>query len=300
MYLTDLAYAARKSGLNVVEVPGWKTRGHGGMKGVRSVMVHHTATSNSAKGIYPTLRVVRDGHGGLKGPLSQLGLGRDGTVFVIAAGRCYHAGPTANPGVQGNSYSIGIEAEHSGYGPWTSKQYVAYIKLVAALNAHYGLTTSRVWGHKEAAVPEGRKTDPNFNMKTFRTDVGGKRFVYKVPPVPAGKAPAPKKAVTSTLSAKVLSNAAKLQNRIKGEPRGPFPLPHGHWYGPNDKSSRSHSGYQSKDRMAIKMIQRKVGVTADGQYGPNTKRAVAAYQSKLGLPKSEVDGLVGPTTWGLM
>ena len=78
--LTDLAIAARKSGLRVVEVEGWKTRGRSSMAwGAPSgILVHHTATSSKAQGNYPTLNVILRGHGSLPGPLSQLGLGRDG------------------------------------------------------------------------------------------------------------------------------------------------------------------------------------------------------------------------------
>ena len=49
-YLTDLADAVRSSGLTVVEVPGWKTRGHGPMSDVLGIVAHHTATSNAASG----------------------------------------------------------------------------------------------------------------------------------------------------------------------------------------------------------------------------------------------------------
>ncbi|CAF4119993.1 unnamed protein product, partial [Adineta steineri] len=34
--------------------------------------------------------------------------------------------------------------------------------------AAYAVPTSRVLGHKEAAVPLGRKPDPNFSMDEFR------------------------------------------------------------------------------------------------------------------------------------
>lgn len=170
--LTDLAIAARKSGLRVVEVEGWKTRGRSPMAGgaPSGILVHHTATSSRAPGNYPTLNVILRGHGSLPGPLSQLGLGRDGTVYVIAAGRCNHAGKTDRTS-SGNSYAIGIEAEHSGVGPWPNEQYEAYVALVAALSKHYGIPVSEVRGHKEAAVPYGRKNDPNFSMPAFRNDV---------------------------------------------------------------------------------------------------------------------------------
>lgn len=292
MYLTDLAAACRKSGLPVVEVPGWKTRGHGGMKAVNSVLVHYTATPNSAKGNYPSLRVVRDGRSDLPGPLSQLGLGRDGTVYVIAAGRSYHAGPTANPGVQGNSFSIGIEAENAGRDPWTPLQYGAYVKLVAALCRHYKLPASRVYGHKEAAVPRGRKGDPNFSMDDFRKAVS--RALSGSAPTPSTSPSKPStNAATAArrVSAAVKAAAGRLQSTVKGEPRGPFPLKAGQWFGPGSVTS-GHVG--------IAMIQKKCGVAPDGAYGPKTRAAVKAWQKKVGLPPSEQDGLVGALTWPLL
>jgi hypothetical protein len=42
--------------------------------------------------------------------LAQYGLGRSGTIYVIAAGRCWHNAPSTSP-LHDNSPSIGIEAE---------------------------------------------------------------------------------------------------------------------------------------------------------------------------------------------
>lgn len=170
MMLTDLADACRKSGLPVVEVDGWKTRGHGEMFAVNSLVLHHTATSAKALGDYPSLRIVRDGRSDLPGPLSQVGLGRNGTVYVIAAGVCYHAGATFYPR-QDNWHAIGIEAEHDGVSPWPTVQHAAYVRLVSALADHYGIPLSNVQGHKEVAKPLGRKVDPNFDMTAFRARV---------------------------------------------------------------------------------------------------------------------------------
>jgi peptidoglycan hydrolase-like protein with peptidoglycan-binding domain len=59
----------------------------------------------------PSLRVLIEGRSNLPGPLAQLGLGRDGTCYVIAAGRCNHAGAGLWQGVStGNSSFIGTEA----------------------------------------------------------------------------------------------------------------------------------------------------------------------------------------------
>ena len=53
-----------------------------------------------------------------------------------------------------------------------------------------------------------------------------------------------------------------------------------------------YSSYKYKN--LTKIIQKAVGVTADGLYGSNTKRAVIAYQKKNGLV---ADGAVGINTW---
>lgn len=177
MLLLDLADACRKSGLDVVEVDGWRTRaatdnaGNRELVAVQTIVAHHTATPLDVPGDYPTLRTVRDGRSDLPpGPLAQLGLGRSGTVYVIAAGLCWHAGDTFHQS-QDNWHAIGIEAEHDGISPWPADLMNAYVRLCAALALHYGLDEVRVQGHKEIAEPLGRKTDPNFDMFTFRERV---------------------------------------------------------------------------------------------------------------------------------
>ncbi|MGW0523043.1 peptidoglycan recognition protein family protein [Crossiella sp. NPDC003009] len=157
------------------EVPGWRTRGHGTMRAVRGVLVHHTGTE--AGGVYPSLGVVRDGRTGLPGPLAQLGLGRDGTWYVIAAGLAYHAGKgvAANiPTDAGNDYLIGVEAESTGRGDWTAQQRESYPRGVAAILRHVGLGADRCIAHKEYARPVGRKPDPHGwpgDMNGFRASV---------------------------------------------------------------------------------------------------------------------------------
>ncbi len=159
MYLNDLASVIRASGMNVIEVSGWQSRNHGPMVNVQSIICHHTAGATT--GNYPSLGVVTGGRTDLAGPLAQLGLGRDGTVYVISNGLAWHAGATINDALWGNSHAIGIEAENTGTQPWPEVQVAAYAKLIAVLCAHYGLGVDRVRGHKEICYPAGRKTDPN-------------------------------------------------------------------------------------------------------------------------------------------
>jgi hypothetical protein len=158
VYLNDLASMLRAGGMNVVEVGGWTSRNHGSMAGVRSVVCHHTA--GSATGNAPSLGVVTNGRSDLAGPLAQLFLARDGTVYTVSNGVAWHAGATIDDAVYGNSYAIGIEAENTGSQPWPDVQVNAYAKLCALLCTHYGLSVDRVKGHKEICKPAGRKIDP--------------------------------------------------------------------------------------------------------------------------------------------
>jgi hypothetical protein len=175
MMLTQLADVARRTGYPVVEVAGWKTRGRpGGMLQVQTVTCHHTA-NGGAKGNYPSLRVVRDGRKGLPGPLAQYGLGVDGTIYVIAAGRCNHAG-VSRSNAYINSHAIGIEAEAIGVpgakGDWPPAQMDSYHRLCRALVDEFGsVEVKDVRGHKETCAPEGRKSDPSFDMAAFRAMV---------------------------------------------------------------------------------------------------------------------------------
>lgn len=202
-YYTGLARVAAKTGYPVVERSGWKTRGHGPMGAVRSIIAHHTA--GAAAGDAPSLGVVQSGRAGLPGPLAHFVLGRSGTIYVVAAGLAFHAGKVGRT-AHANQHAIGIEAENTGRGePWTDRQLDAYVKLCAALVAEFKLTPTDVLGHKEIAVPAGRKIDPaGITMADFRAAVKRGYWIkpeaakpvaaVKPKPVPAKPAPAPAKA----------------------------------------------------------------------------------------------------------
>jgi hypothetical protein len=170
--LSWLPEVLEDAGLKVAEQPGWLTRGRGDVGSIKGVVCHHTA--GPATGNMPSLGIVTNGREGLPGPLSQLCLGRDGTYFVVAAGRANHAGPGEWEGVTtGNSSFIGIEAENRGRqgDSWPEVQMDAYRRGVAAILAKLGVGANMCCGHKEYAKPDGRKPDPRFDMDEFRSDV---------------------------------------------------------------------------------------------------------------------------------
>lgn len=173
VWIPWLADAARLTGYPVVEVAGWRTRGHGPMRVCEGVVGHHTADGPS--GDYPSLRIVRDGRSDLRGPLSHLGLGRSGTIYVIAAGQCWHAGASVWDGfLDLNDEFIGIEAESVGTrDDWTAAQRDCYLRLVASLLYFMRRGAERFAGHREIARPAGRKIDPAFwDLPVTRQRIG--------------------------------------------------------------------------------------------------------------------------------
>lgn len=233
-----LADVLRAAGLKVIEEPGWKTRG-GDMGRIKGIICHHTAGGMS--GNFPSLGVVKNGRPGLSGPLSQLGLGRDGTFYVIAAGRSNHAGRGAYKGIKtGNTNFIGIEAENTGYehGPraeaWSKEEMDAYKTGVAAILLHLGLTADMCIGHKEWAPT--RKTDPTFDMVVFRKDV--EEIMKKINPIIT-------KPVIIQTPTSVVAKAITLNIKdVKIDPNALFG-PERNKYAFNYMKSLGWNGYQS-------------------------------------------------------
>ncbi len=249
--LTWLPGVLRNAGLKVAEVPGWADRGHGDMGSVVGVVCHHTGTPGALDKNMPTLDVLVKGRSDLSGPLSQLGLGRDGTYYVVAAGRCYHAGEGQWKGVSGNSRFIGIEGENGGSraDAWPPEQMDAYRRGVAAILKQIGADVSMCCGHREYAPH--RKDDPLFDMDQFRTDVQaimrGNGAVR--PLIPAAD--------------------AKARDTLRRGSRGDL----------------------------VKAVQGKIGIAADGLFGPGTEAAVRRFQRGKNVV---ADGIVGPKTWALI
>lgn len=80
-----------------------------------------------------------------------------------------------------------------------------------------------------------------------------------------------------------------------------FPLPAGHWYGPESANPKNHSGYYKKDQAGIRKYQQKMrdrgwaGIgTVDGVFGDKTYKVTKQFQAEKGLT---VDGGVGIDTW---
>ncbi|NEC63910.1 N-acetylmuramoyl-L-alanine amidase [Streptomyces sp. SID9727] len=180
--------ALKKEGLTVVEVGDWRShnRNRKGPWGpVNGVMIHHSAT----EGTDATVRMCRDGHPDLPGPLCHGVIAKDGRVHLVGYGRTNHAGmgdgdvlravvaekkrlPHDNEAdTDGNRHFYGFECENLGDGedPWPDAQLEAIEKVSAALCRHHGWTARSVIGHREW---QPGKVDPKgFSMNDMRDRV---------------------------------------------------------------------------------------------------------------------------------
>ena len=247
--LTWLARVLLDAGLKVAEQPGWQDRGRGPIGPIRGVICHHT--SGPLHGNMPSLGVVMNGRPDLPGPLAQLCLGRDGTYYVVAAGRCNHAGRGNWQGfTSGNGNFIGIEAENTGYtsgpkaDPWPDVQMDAYRRGVAAILKKIGANAIMCCGHKEYALPHGRKDDPSFNMNDFR---------HRVAAIMAGIAPDP-----SIIPAADAANRPTLRRGATGD--------------------------------LVKQVQTKIGVSPSGNFDASTEAQLRQFQREHGLVPDGIVG----------
>lgn len=152
--LTDLANAARLSGLPVVELPGWRARGRPGAFSPRGVLCHHTGSSADTRAYVDWMALT--GRTDLPAPLCQLALGRDGTVYVLAAGRANHGGRARAtgpmPAGDANTLYVGVEALNTGSEGWSDTQREAYARLCAALCRFYDWPATHVRAHRETST----------------------------------------------------------------------------------------------------------------------------------------------------
>lgn len=260
-----LAEVLRAEGLDVVEYPGWRSRGHGDFKDIRGVMVHHTGSDRASAAS------IADGRPDLAGPLSQLHIARDGTVTVVAVGVAWHAGVGMYPWVptnMGNWHLIGIECANSGTSPtaphrtnWPPAQYEALVWCCAAINRRLAQTSTRTIGHKEYAGRAQGKWDPGaIDMDVLRRDVQAR--IGTVPnPAPTPRPPVPVGEYADVLLHRGSEGpqVAELQRRLKA-------------------GYRLYAG----------------DLVIDGDYGPETEAAVREFQRRT--PGLKVDGIVGPAT----
>ena len=165
-YLTDLAGRLRAAGCTVVELDGWQTRARssGGYDGAGpwAVFWHHTASSGdgAADAHYCTF-------GSADAPVCNVVVGRDGVVYVCAAGATNtngKGGPHLLPGGRtipldgANSRVFGMELSSDGVGMTYPAAQMTAAFAVSLTVAGYGIRPDDVVTHQVWAPT--RKIDP--------------------------------------------------------------------------------------------------------------------------------------------
>lgn len=141
---------------------------------IDTIVLHHTGSNKGSADV-----------AWLRNPDSQVSahyvLDRDGKIYQLVGDtkRAWHAGKAELHGVPTdvNARSIGIEIVNDGSGKtaFTEAQYKALTQLVGYLKQEYKVPADNIVGHKDVAVPKGRKDDPaaNFDWKRLRKGIGG-------------------------------------------------------------------------------------------------------------------------------
>jgi hypothetical protein len=226
MSADQFAAALRAEGVTVVEVGAWRTHNRntkGPWGPVHGVMIHHTASSGSAR----TVAICRDGYSGLPGPLCHGVITKDGRVHLVGYGRANHAGlgdddvlraviaERAVPvddeaNTDGNRHFYGFECENLGDGedPWPKAQLLAIEKVAAAICRHHGWDPARVIRHLDwqPGKPDPRGVDWAAMRKAIAVRLGVK---------PPASTPAPS---APSVSLKRLRTAALSDPERSGSP----------------------------------------------------------------------------------
>jgi N-acetyl-anhydromuramyl-L-alanine amidase AmpD len=157
----------------------------------------------------------------------------------------------------GNTSFIGIEAENTGEtaGPradtWPDVQMDAYRRGAAAILNKIGADSLMCCGHKEYALPPGRKDDPNFDMRDFRARVaaimaGAAPHPATIPPIDNANRPTLRRGSSGPL-------VERLQEKIGVAVDGNF---------------------GAATEAAVREFQSQRGLVPDGIVGPQTWAAI--------------------------
>ncbi|MEU6704715.1 peptidoglycan-binding protein [Streptomyces wuyuanensis] len=290
----------KKFDIPFAEYKDWEkhNRNHKGPWGpVHGLMVHHTGSDSKDQ-----RELLYKGVNGLPGPLSQFGLGQDGTVHLIGWGRANHAGlgdddvlhavkeeltlPEDNESnTDGNRHFYGVEIWYSGAHAMTDAQYATLRKLAAAICDFHDWTEKSVIGHGEWGSPgkwdPGHKPGQMMDMDDVRADI--KATLAK----PAEDKPKPpSKPATSPKPPKPVKPAPKPVKAVTFPGRGYF-------------RPGAHNKYVTQ--LGQQLVRRGYGHFYSKGPGPTwtavDRAAVKAFQKAQGWTGANADGYPGPETW---
>ncbi|MEB3237473.1 MAG: N-acetylmuramoyl-L-alanine amidase [Candidatus Sericytochromatia bacterium] len=161
----------------------------GGPGDLDTIVLHHTGGGSLESNI-----------AWMNNPASKVSahytVGKDGRIVnsVRDQDRAWHAGVSRYQGRDDvNDFSVGIEIVNKGdhVDPYPPEQMEAVAHLVAWLMTTHGISFERVTGHRDVALPRGRKVDPsnNFDWQDLKNRV--QRHLGNNPTSPGGPPASP-------------------------------------------------------------------------------------------------------------
>ncbi|MYU22869.1 N-acetylmuramoyl-L-alanine amidase [Streptomyces sp. SID8352] len=277
--------ALEAEGLIVVQEGAWPTRNrdHKGPWGpVHGVMVHHSVTRGTAA----TVRICRDGHSDLPGPLCHGVIAKDGRVHLVGYGRANHAGlgdpdvlaaviaerplpPDNEASTDGNRHFYGFECENLGDGqdPWPGVQVEAIVRAATAVCRHHGWDARSVIRHLDWQPGKVDPRGPGLDWADIERRIA-KRLGAKTP-APAPR-PVPARPVVDLSE---LVKAARSNPGLRGTPV-------------------TYAGVRTVEAALVDegLLAKRY---SDGHFGTTTVTAYAAWQRRLGYTGKAADGIPG-------
>jgi len=185
-------------------------------------------------------------------------------VYERNNGVAFRGVPAISPNA--NKYSIGVEMCVEKDGTISDATVERTTQVIAELCKTYGLTEKDIVRHYDVThkpCPQPFIKEGESKFADFKAKVGA----ILCPPKPAEP---------------VKADPTKAETKPPVKTPAPKPIPKMDTIKLNSRGS------------AVKTLQAKVGVKADGIFGPNTQAAVKKFQKANGLV---ADGIVGPKTW---
>lgn len=257
--LTWLPEVLEAAGLKVAEVPGWRSRGLGDVKRTRGVICHHTAGASRKHGVMPSLDTII--HGRAATPKTKA---LRGPLAQLALGR------------DGTYFVVAAGlANHAGTGVWKG--------ITTGNSSFIGIEAENTGGPDDRPWPEAQVDAYQRGVAAILKRVGeGAEMCCGHKEYAPGRKPDP------TLD--MDDFRARVAAILAGEADVRPPIPAA-------DSSRRPTLRRGARGALVKQIQAKVGVAADGAFGPNTEAAVRRFQAAHGLVP---DGIVGPASWAAL
>jgi peptidoglycan hydrolase-like protein with peptidoglycan-binding domain len=266
------ATALKAAGLNVETIDGWQLRAASSYSFEPvGIMLHHTA-SNAQSGNMPCKTLVLEGRRDLKGPLSQFTVGRDGLIVLNAAGRCHHAGRGMANRIE--QLLADVEPPDYGQGLYDAPRAGAY----RAGNKHF-------IGFECENDGVGERWSPELVDATVKA-CAALCVLY-------GWNPLTRVLMHREWTKRKIDPSARFPWRkmiADAVDSGDFEQPEQADPLPPQKQRTLRRGDIGPD---VASMQKVLGITADGHFGPITETYVKRFQQKN---KLSADGVVGPMT----